>query len=66
MSLNNSSACLASGGQGSGGAIREGGGAFSEREAAAENAYFKKLVCSTFQNLFYNSYSYSMYSSVGF
>ena len=32
-------------GGGSGGSIREAGGKFGEREAAFENAYFRKLVC---------------------
>ena len=32
-------------GGGSGGSIREAGGKFGEREAAMENAYFRKLVC---------------------
>ena len=31
-------------GGGSGGAIRDAGGKFGEREAAAENTYFRKLV----------------------
>lgn len=31
-------------GGGSGGSIREAGGKFGEIEAAAENAYFRKLV----------------------